>query len=385
MPLTVTVTRGHTFVSDVPFTISDLNAAALPNITISGSVGAADLEAGSITATKVKADAYFYAAAGGSANAYTASITPAPTALTTGMTVRLSFSTANTGASTLNLNSLGAQPIRKRDQQVLEAGDIAQYVIHELVWDGTYWLLQTEPAAPRKFFPTATGSVNAYEVTLAGYTFNSYSDITGFQFAFSAHLSNTAAAVTLNVNGKGATTIKRHDGSALIAGDIALGAPVLVMFDGSNFRALNILNVTIPTAEIEAVVASANGTATALGTGTTVASSGTITLPPGKEWKLVRVTFSTWLPGGGSSKGIENFVLKNGGATVTTAFSGRGTYMSNNTDNAGVVVVWEWVPSGGAEAADLSLDVLADLPGAYSVGDEAGNRKIVVSAIAQVP
>jgi hypothetical protein len=382
MPLTVNVTRGFTFVADTPITIADFNAAALPNITITGSVGASDLEAGAVTATKVKADAYFYAAAGGSSNAYTASITPAPTSLITGMTVRLSFSTANTGAATLNLNSLGAQSIRKRDRQALEAGDIAQYVIHELVWDGTYWLLQTEPAAPRKFFPTSTGSTNAYEVTLAGYTFNAVADLLGLTFAFRAHASNTAAA-TLNVNGKGAVSIKRHDGTALQAGDIALDAPVLVMFDGSNFRALNVIAIaTPPTAAIEAVTNSANGTATALATGTTVAS-GTLTLPAGKTWKHVRVTFSTWLPGGGSAKGIENFVLKNGGSTVTAPNSSRGTYASNNTDNAGLVVVWEWVPSGGAESGNLTIDVLADLPGAYSAGDEPGNRKLVISGLAQ--
>ena len=69
--------------------------------------------------------------------------------------------------------------------------------------------------------------------------------------------------------------------------------------------------------------------------------------------------------------------------TVTAPNSSRGTYASNNTDNAGLVVVWEWVPSGGAESGNLTIDVLADLPGAYSAGDEPGNRKLVISGLAQ--
>lgn len=380
MPLTVNITRGHTFVSNVPFTIADLNAAALPNITIAGSVGASDLEDGAVTKAKVAPDAYFYAAAGGTANTYTATLSPAPTALVTGMTCRLSFTTANTGASTLNLNSLGASAIRKRDRQPLEAGDIAQYAVHELVWDGTYWILQTEGLAPRKFFPTATGTTNAYEVALGGYTFNAYTDLAGFVFAFTANASNTAAA-TLNVNGKGAVALRRHDGSVLQSGDIALNAPVVVMFDGANFRALNVIAIaTPPTAAIEVGTSEANGTATALATGTTVAS-GTLTLPAGKTWKAVRVTFTTWLD---DSAGIENFILKNATLTVSAPSTARGSYITNNSDDATLVTVtWEWVPSGGAESASLSIDVVADKPGSAANGDQSGNRKLVIQGISQ--
>lgn len=382
MALTVVVTRGYTFTPGVPFTTPDLNAAALPNITIVGSVGASELEAGAVTAAKVTPDAYAYAAASGGPTAYVASLTPGPAGLVSGLAVRLAFSTANTGPVTLNINSLGVREVRKWDRQPLVAGDLAASTIHELVFDGVYWLLQTEAGAPRRFWPTSTGTGTAYAVTLTGYTIDSVADLLGLPFVFKAHLSSTGAA-TLAVNGESPVALTRHDGTALQAGDVSLNQPVLVLFDGSNFRALNCLNVGVPPASaVTAVTSEANGTATALATGTTVAS-GTLTLPAGKTWKHVRVVFATWLEGSGSAKGIENFVLQNAAATVTAPNTSRGTYQSNNTDNTQVVVEWEWVPSGGAESANLSIDVLADRPGAYSVGDSTGNRKLVIMGLCQ--
>lgn len=53
-----------------------------------------------------------FAVAAGTANAVTASLTPAPAALTDGMPVRLRVGTVNTGNVTLNLNGLGAKSVK---------------------------------------------------------------------------------------------------------------------------------------------------------------------------------------------------------------------------------------------------------------------------------
>lgn len=378
--LTVLVTRGFTFVDGVPFGFADLNAAALPNITIVGTVGTSDLGDGAVTSAKALPGPWFYAAASGTSTAYSASLNPGPASLTAGLTVRLRFGTANTGPCTLNVNSLGEKDVRKYDQQPLVASDIAANTIHELVYDGTYWLLQTEAGSPRRFWPTSTGSGTAYAITLTGYTIDSVNDLLGLPFVWKAHQSSTGAA-TLAVNGESAVTLSRHDGTAIQAGDIALDAPVVCLFDGSKFRALNVLNVgTPPSAAIQAVTSEANGSATALATGTTVAT-GTLTLPAGKTWKHVRVTFTTWLD---DAAGLENFVLKNATVTVSAPNTARGTYLTNNSDDATLVqVTWDWVPSGGAESANLSIDVLADKPGAATNGDTPGNRKLVIYGVAQ--
>lgn len=68
---------------------------------------------------------------------YTASLSPAITSYTTGLAVRITFGNNNTGASTLNLNGLGAKSIVKNGTQALTANDLISGVEYELVYDGT--------------------------------------------------------------------------------------------------------------------------------------------------------------------------------------------------------------------------------------------------------
>ena len=378
--LTVTVTRGFTFVLGVPYTIADLNAAALPNITIVGAIGSTDIEDGAVTAPKSTPGPYWYGTATGGPAAYLATLNPAPASLVAGLFVRLAFSTTNTGAVTLNVNGLGVKSVLKRNGQPLVAADLMAATIHGLVYDGTAWLLQTEPGSPRRFWPLSTGSGTAYAITLSDYAIASVQDLVGLPFAWKAHTSSTGAA-TLAVNGLAAVSLTRHDGTPIQAGDIDLDDPVVVLFDGSNFRALNVLNIAVPpSAAVEFVAAEANGTATALASATVVAT-GAATLPAGKAWKHVRVTFTTYLD---DAAGIDTFVLENSAAVVSAPNTARGSYITNNSDDSTQVnVVWDWVPSGGAESANLAIEVKASKPGGATNGDQTGNRKLVICAVAQ--
>jgi len=54
-----------------------------------------------------------FAVASGSANTYTVTLTPAPTSYVNGMAVSVAINADATGASTLNVNSIGAIPIKK--------------------------------------------------------------------------------------------------------------------------------------------------------------------------------------------------------------------------------------------------------------------------------
>jgi len=65
-----------------------------------------------------------YAATTGSANTYAVSTTPAPTALVDGMSIYLDINAANTGASTLNWNGLGAIPIVDSKGAALVSGKL---------------------------------------------------------------------------------------------------------------------------------------------------------------------------------------------------------------------------------------------------------------------
>lgn len=83
-----------------------------------------------------------YATATGT-NAYIATITGI-TALTEGLSVKIKFTNANTGAATLNINGFGAKAIQKSNSNALSSGNIkAEQIVH-LVYTGTVFQLLGE-------------------------------------------------------------------------------------------------------------------------------------------------------------------------------------------------------------------------------------------------
>lgn len=68
---------------------------------------------------------------------YTATLSPAITAYATGQKFQVLFTNANTGAATLNFNSVGAKAIIKSGSVALVAGDIPAGAILLLAYDGT--------------------------------------------------------------------------------------------------------------------------------------------------------------------------------------------------------------------------------------------------------
>jgi hypothetical protein len=83
-----------------------------------------------------------YVAGGGTAQAQTATLTPAATALTTGLEVHWLPIAANTGAApTLNVNGLGAKNITKLGTAALVANDLTTTAIAIAIYDGTEFQL----------------------------------------------------------------------------------------------------------------------------------------------------------------------------------------------------------------------------------------------------
>ena len=108
-----------------------------------------------------------YAAATGSANAYAATLSPAPAALVAGMALRLKASFTNTGAATLNVNSLGAVSIYKAGNSPLAAGDVTSGIVFTVAYDGTYWQLQSP--TPATIPPQSVSSMSATNISGTGY------------------------------------------------------------------------------------------------------------------------------------------------------------------------------------------------------------------------
>jgi hypothetical protein len=91
----------------------------------------------------IQASSLITAADTGSANTYVVSFSPAITALTDGMVVWFKAKTANTGASTLNVNGIGASPMVGGAHSALQGGEIVANGKACAVWraDISSWVL----------------------------------------------------------------------------------------------------------------------------------------------------------------------------------------------------------------------------------------------------
>ena len=109
-----------------------------------------------------------------------------------------------------------------------------------------------------------TGAANAYVITPVP-AISAYA--AGQIFTFKASATNTLTS-TLNVNGKGATTIKKGDGTVVLSpGDIVAGQIIQVEYDGTNFQVVSPLNL-IPSGSIQMYAGSAAPTGWLLCDGT---------------------------------------------------------------------------------------------------------------------
>lgn len=81
----------------------------------------------------------------GAADAYVVGGDPAYTAYATGMKLRVKIANTNTGASTINVDSLGAKNIVKYVSTPLAAGDLPAGTIVEMQYDGTNFQLVAGP------------------------------------------------------------------------------------------------------------------------------------------------------------------------------------------------------------------------------------------------
>lgn len=100
----------------------------------------------------------------GSANAYVLTYSPAPTALVTGQTYTFITNFSNTGAATLNINSLGAIAITKAGTNALSSGDINSGQAVSVVYDGTQFQLTSPTVAAA----SSTVTVPVRQTVLSG-------------------------------------------------------------------------------------------------------------------------------------------------------------------------------------------------------------------------
>ncbi len=111
-----------------------------------------------------------YAASTGSANAYVLTLSPALDAHIAGMPIMMKANHSNTGAATVNINSMGAVAIKRPNGDALQADDIISGQIIILVYDGTNYQLVTlaTPEVVAADFAAALNQ-NGYQKLPSGY------------------------------------------------------------------------------------------------------------------------------------------------------------------------------------------------------------------------
>lgn len=88
-----------------------------------------------------------YAADAQANDTYVITLDPVPSAYFTGMEINFKANTINTGAATLNVNSLGAKTIKKNHDQDLDDGDIEANQIVKVIYDGTDFQMQSHASS----------------------------------------------------------------------------------------------------------------------------------------------------------------------------------------------------------------------------------------------
>lgn len=98
--------------------------------------------------TQLKQNSATYAIDSGSADSYVVTLSPAPAAYAAGMQILMRVAHTNTGASTVNANSLGAVSIVDNvTGGALTAGQLVENMIADLRHDGTRFRLMNPAAA----------------------------------------------------------------------------------------------------------------------------------------------------------------------------------------------------------------------------------------------
>lgn len=188
-----------------------------------------------------------YAVDTGAANAYAVAPSPVASSYVVGLIVNFKAIHSNTGASTINVNSLGVKNITKLGTTVLGSADIVAGGFYSVAYDGAeFQLLNPATSSGGSFTPGIqnitvvdysgdSGTANAYAVTPSPVA-TSY--VAGLTIAFTAANTNTGAS-TINVNSLGVKNLDKLGIIALFSGDIIAGAFYIAEYDGTEFQLMN--------------------------------------------------------------------------------------------------------------------------------------------------
>lgn len=239
---TLSGARGGTGVANTGLTIN-LGSATTGDVLTSDSLGNATWQApsgGSVTPADIQNQAFTYAAGSGPANTYATNLTPAVASYSDGAIYLFRSLADNTGASTLNVNGLGALPILDSSGNPLVGGEIlatltymvlysfannAFELINSSVNGGGGGVTSTQVQDQAFTYAADSGTANHYAITLSPVA----TLHTGQIFQFKALNTNTGAS-DFSVNGSTPAPIfSTVVGTALNANEILAGNTYIVL------------------------------------------------------------------------------------------------------------------------------------------------------------
>jgi len=298
-----------------------------------------------VTQTGLQIGAEVYAADAQASDTYVITLSPVPAAYVTGMVINFKANTVNTGAATINVNSLGAKTIVKGVNTTLADGDIAAGQIVKIIYDGTNFVLQNP-----------VGVNTAVDLVPKMMTSTAFETLTRFTRAVTDSGAGAVSSAGYTMS-TGAGTNGSSNLTMTINSFPYLGSPVfstsVTMTDpggGSNFTTfIGIGALTVATAGITYTgrhigfkTVGLNLIATQ-GDGTTENVSGTLTtVTSGDSFDLI---FKI-----NGSASVDYYWRKNGG-TVSAA--------TNLTANlpAGTTTTLQWATSSNSSVNGLTLNI----------------------------
>jgi hypothetical protein len=173
----------------------------------------------------------------GAANAYVVTSSAYPLSLYTGLKVEVLVAHTNTGASTFNLNSTGAQPVIQPGGSTVQAGQLQAGGLYRFEWDGAHWQLFGVQSPP--FY-----GLSAAEVA-ASVTPTNFSYPWGNVLRYGADPTNTldttaAVQAAVNQNKNAGATVTYAPGNFKQAGTVATGDNPNVYIAGAGVGATTI-------------------------------------------------------------------------------------------------------------------------------------------------
>lgn len=197
------------------FTPSDGHGISLPDGRVFERIGGTYAEKLALDAQSGK---WSTGAVGGTPNAITATLTPAPSALTSGMSIVLIIATPNTGPATLNVGGSGALQIVNQYGAALSGRELTGPV--RFTYDGTkWWATVTQPVLTANltfYVNSATGNDANNGVTA------------GTAFATIQKAVTQAQRINLNGYGIGINVADGNYTGPVILGPVSGGAVTIV-------------------------------------------------------------------------------------------------------------------------------------------------------------